>query len=81
MSQAQANYQTNQQMPTLIPVNLLAEYPQIPADDIRDVLDALMVVRNSTGWGRIEIVLLANDIDTILTQVTKKRPPKLKPAK
>ncbi|MBI5954355.1 MAG: hypothetical protein HY865_22085 [Chloroflexi bacterium] len=59
----------------------MAEYPQIPADDIRDVLDALMVVRNSTGWGRIEIVLLANDIDTILTQVTKKRPSKPKSAK
>lgn len=55
------------------PVNLIAEYPQIPADDIRDVLDALMVIRNSTGWGRIEIILFANEIDTTLIQVTKKR--------
>lgn len=39
-----------------------------------------MVIRNSTGWGKIEVVLLANDIDTVMIQVTKKRLGKKKPA-
>lgn len=59
--------------------DLLSLYPQIPPDDVRDLLDALMVIRNSTGWGRIEVVLLANDIDTVMIQVTKKRQGKKKP--
>jgi len=80
MSQQSPIYQTSQPTLTVLPVNLMAEYPQIPADDVRDVLDALMVVRNSTGWGRIEIILLANDIDTMMIQVTKKRA-KQKPVK
>jgi hypothetical protein len=78
MSQQSPIYQTSQPTLAVMPVNLMAEYPQIPPDDIRDVLDALMVVRNSTGWGRIEIIFLANDIDVIHTQVTKKRTAKSK---
>lgn len=60
--------------------DLLSLYPQIPVDDVRDLLEALMVIRNSTGWGKIEVVLLANDIDTVMIQVTKKRLGKKKPA-
>jgi hypothetical protein len=57
-------------------VNLLAEYPQIPPDDVREILDALMVVRNSTGWGRIEFIILASNIEDTNIHITKKRRPK-----
>ena len=81
MSQPQAIYQTQANNPPIPQTNnLLSLYPQIPPDDVRDLLDALMVIRNSTGWGRIEIVLLANDIDTVMIQVTKKRLGRKKPA-
>lgn len=53
-------------------MNLTQEYPQIPPDDVRDVLDALMVIRSSTGWGKIEIVMLANDLGMMTIQVTKR---------
>lgn len=76
MSQVQASYQTNQQTPAAVPVNLQTEYPQIPADDVREVLDALMVVRNSTGWGRIEFIILASSIEDTNIHITKKRRPK-----
>ncbi len=58
-------------------MNLLAEYPQIPVDDVREILDALMVVKNSTGWGRIEFIILASSIEDTNIHITKKRrPPK-----
>lgn len=79
MSQVQATYQTQTSQQALPPaISLLEQYPQIPHDDIRDLLDALMVIRNSTGWGRIEVILLANDIDTVMIQVTNKRPKRAK---
>jgi len=46
-------------------------------DDVREILDALMVVKNSTGWGRIEFIILASSIEDTNIHITKKRrPPK-----
>jgi len=52
------------------------EYPLIAPDDVREVLDALMTVRNSTGWGKIEIIILASNIEDTNILITKKRRPK-----
>lgn len=55
------------------PINLSTDYPDVTDNELRDILDALMVIRNSTRWGKIEIVILGNDIDMITVEVTKKR--------
>lgn len=75
MSQVQANYQV-EQINLQKGVDLPKEYPQIPPDDVREVLDALMTIRNSTGWGRIEIIILASNIEDTNILITKKRRPK-----